>query len=62
MALRLIPKVLDAGDVMASFADEHRAVIHTPMVKFGHLQHVIDLKAVRIHNAVRQHFLADDGN
>jgi hypothetical protein len=42
MALRLIPKVLDTIDVMTSFTDEHRAVIHTPMMKFGHIQHVID--------------------
>lgn len=41
MALRLIPKVLDAVDVMAVFADEHLAMIHTPMMKLGHIQHVI---------------------
>ena len=62
MALRLIPKVLDTIDVMASFTDEHRAVIHTPMMKLGHIQHVIDLKAVRIHNAVGSYVLADDGD
>ena len=62
MALRLIQKVLDAVNVMAAFADEHLAVIHTSMVKLGNIQHVIDLKAVRIHNTVEQYFLADDGN
>jgi hypothetical protein len=36
MALCLIPKVIDAVDVMASFADKHLAMIHTPMMKLGH--------------------------
>jgi hypothetical protein len=37
-------------------------VIHTPMMKLGHIQYVIDLKAVRIHNAVGSYVLADDGD
>ena len=62
MTFRLIPEVLDAVDVMAVFANEHLAVIHTPMMKLRHIQHVIDLEAVRVHNAVGQCFLADDGD
>lgn len=56
MALRLIPKVPDAVNVMAAFADEHLAVIRPSMMKLGHIQHVIDLKAVRMHNTVGQYF------
>lgn len=52
MARGLIPKVLDAVDVMPSCADKHLAMVHTPMVKLRHIQHVIDRKAVRIHHAV----------
>lgn len=62
MALCLIPKVLDAIDVMVLFADKYLTVIHTPMMKLGHIQHVIDLKAVRIRNTARQYFLANDGS
>ncbi len=52
MALRLIPKILDAVNVISLVTDKHLAVIHSPMVKFGYIQHVIDPRKLSIYTTL----------
>lgn len=60
MSFGLVPKVLNAVDVVAALADENLAVVHAPVMKLRDIQHIINLKAVRIDDAVRRDFLSND--
>lgn len=57
----LVPKVLNTVDVVAAFADKSQAVVHAPIMKLGHIQHIIRPKAVGINNAIGQDLFSNDG-
>lgn len=52
-ALGLVPKVLDAVDVMAALGDEGLAVIDAPMFEPRHIENVMAGQAVGIDYGIR---------
>ena len=60
MTLGLVPKALNAVDVMAAFAEKNLAVVHAAMMKLGHIQNVVNLKAIYVDDAVGGNFLSND--
>lgn len=61
MSRGLVPKVLNAIDLMPSLRDEDLTVVHAPMVKLRDIQHIVRSEAIRIDNTVWGHLLANDG-
>ena len=53
MALGLVPKVLNAVDVMSSFANKNFTMVYASVMKLRYVQHVISSKAVSINDAIR---------
>jgi len=56
VALRLIPEILNAVYVVR-IVREHLAVVDSVVFEFGHVQHVVAVKTVRIDDAVREYLL-----
>ena len=52
MSRGLVPKVLNAIDLMPSLRDEDLTVVHAPMVKLRDIQHIVRSEAIRIDNAI----------
>lgn len=59
-SFRLVPKVLNAIDVIAFTASELFKVIDSEMFEFAHIQCIITSIAIRINKAVRLDFKLDD--
>jgi hypothetical protein len=62
MPLRLVPKVLNAIDMVTAFRHERRAVIDALVMELRDIQHIVHLKAIGVDDAVRCHFLSNDGD
>ena len=60
MAFRLIPKVLNAIDVIV-FVYKKLTMGNTIVLKLRHIQGVVGTIIVRIDNAIRHNLLTDDG-
>jgi len=58
--LGLVPEVLDPVDVFAMLVYELAVMVNAFMFELAHLQHIIALEAVGVHNRVRHNFLSDD--
>ncbi len=58
MTLRLVPKILNAIDVILPvfFVDKLDAVIDPVMLKIAHIQYVITGKIICVNDAVRVNF------
>ena len=59
VTLRLVPKILNAVDVVPPVCKEF-GVVDPEVLEVRHIQHIIGLPAVGIHNAVRNDFALDD--
>jgi len=56
----LVPKVLNAIDMIPLCADKILAVIDPLVMELGDIQHIIDLKAVHVDDTIRRHLLANN--
>lgn len=59
MAFGLVPKILNAVDVVVAVRKE-LGMVDSEMMKVRHIQHVIAAPAVRIDDAVGDDFALDD--
>ena len=62
MPLRLVPKVLNAIDMVTAFRHKSLAVIDALVMELRNIQHIVHLKAIGVDDAVRCHFLSNDGD
>lgn len=59
-SFRLVPKVLNAIDVIVFTASELFSVIDSEMFKLAHIQCIVTLITIRINKAVRLDFTLDN--
>ena len=59
MTLRLIPKILNAVDVVMPVSKQH-AVVDAAVLELGHIKRIVAAPAVRVNNAVWPCFLLYD--
>ena len=60
MALCLVPKILDAVDVVMLISKEFR-MVDAIVLEFRDVQYVVASPAIRIDDAVRYHLALNDG-
>src|SRR5690349_18471413 len=60
MPLRLVPEVLNAGDMMPALRHEDLAVVHTSVVKLRDISHIVCGEAIRIDDTVWGYLLTND--
>jgi hypothetical protein len=61
VALCLVPEILDSVDVIMGIREEF-GVVDPKMLEVRNIQHIVGLPAVRIDNAVRDHFALNNRN
>ena len=61
MSLRLVPKILNAVD-MIFLVCEKFGMVDATVLEIRYIQHVVSSPAIRIDDAVRDDFLLDNGH